>query len=676
MAPIKTGRRKQRILLYYAIAVVIPGLILGFMAYRGILNDQMVREQETRRKLESESTTFFSALISGLVRFADQESVAEERPGRSAPPVWVRFVRDSSGAVQLVSHRLLYVPENLRRMPIARPGSFRELDAANVLEFNENKPAAALGIYKARVERSTNHSEVDEALVAMARVYRKLGQTQKAIETYTEIRDLHPGCLFKGEFPLGLTSDLELMRIHARESDSAGLLQDRKHMLGLLLNPGCEYDESQYGLFMQSMQALIPSGDPVADSLIREVTREKTMTEYLLRIVSDPGLVPEPAGGSKTTDLTGSSIVPLQAAGRDLVMVKGSGPATGETFVVVDFTVFMKMESAGLVNRINPDSTVNYRLCNNLGQTRFERISFNNNGFQAFDFPENLPGWKLLLEGRSSGFLTAVFTAGRGIYLAIFVLITLVMVFGLVFTVFTLNQEMRLNKLKSEFISNVSHELKSPLTSIRQMTEMLDQERVTSEFRKKEYYTVMLEQSEHLSHLIDNILDFSRIEDGRKKYRFEICDLNALMSKFVETARERFSESGMEIRYSRPEVVPPVNLDKDAILQVAYNLVDNAVKYSGDSRLVEVSLLNGTEEVMIVVKDFGIGIPQGEQDRIFDRFYRCEQAQTLGIKGSGIGLTIVRPIVEAHNGRLTLESSPGKGTVFTVHLPIYETEVS
>jgi signal transduction histidine kinase len=646
------------------------------MAYRGILNDQMVREQETRRKLESESTAFFSAVEERLSRFLLAGTPRDEPAGREESPVRVRFTIDSSGSAHLISHRLLYVPENLRRTPSAGHRAFRELDAASALEFNENKPAAALEIYKARAARSTAHPEVDEALVAMARVYRKLGQQQNANEIYSEIRDLHAGCLFKGQFPLGLTADLELMRIHAQESDSAGLLQDARHLLGLLLKPACEYEESQFGLFFQSLQALVPGGNPVTDSLLREVARQKAITDYLVRIVNDPGLVPEPTGGYKPATGAGSLIIPLQAAGRELVMVKGSPAAGGQSFAIIDFPVFMKAELAGLVNGINPDSTVNYRVCNAAGLPEFERIRFKKNGFQVFEFPENLPRWTLMLEGRSSGFLTALFTAGRGIYLAIFVLITLVMVFGLIFTVFTLNQEMRLNKLKSEFISNVSHELKSPLTSIRQMTEMLDQERVTSESRKKEYYTVMLEQSEHLSHLIDNILDFSRIEDGRKKYRFETCDLSALMSKFVENARERFSESGMEIRYSNPDTVPPVYLDKDAILQVVYNLVDNAVKYSGNSRLVEVSLLKTAEEVQISVKDHGIGIPHGEQDKIFERFYRCEEAQALGIKGSGIGLTIVRPIVEAHNGKLTLESSPGKGTVFTVHIPIIETGVS
>jgi two-component system phosphate regulon sensor histidine kinase PhoR len=244
------------------------------------------------------------------------------------------------------------------------------------------------------------------------------------------------------------------------------------------------------------------------------------------------------------------------------------------------------------------------------------------------------------------------------------------MIMGLVFTIFTLNSELRLNKMKSEFISNVSHELKSPLTSIRMMTEMLHQNRVRSEDRKSEYYSVMLEESEHLSHLIDNILDFSRMEDDRKKYNFTELNLDELLDKFLESARERLAEPGFRILYHHPDQVPPVNADMNAILQVFYNLVDNAIKFSGTSKQIDVSLLTQDGELLFCVRDYGIGISAKDHEKIFERFYRAEEPQSMGIKGSGIGLTIVKKIVEAHKGRLTLESRPGEGSTFCVHLPV------
>ena len=244
------------------------------------------------------------------------------------------------------------------------------------------------------------------------------------------------------------------------------------------------------------------------------------------------------------------------------------------------------------------------------------------------------------------------------------------MVLGFVFTIYTLNGELRLNKLKSEFISNVSHELKSPLTSIRMMTEMLHHKRVPTAERKSEYYSAMLEDCEHLSHLIDNILDFSRIDEDRKKYSFIDLDLDKLILKFLESFRKRLLESGFDIRYSCPETVPVIQADKDAIIQVFYNLIDNAIKFSGKSKRINIKLFTKNDELLLCIKDYGIGISAKDQEKIFDRFYRCNDPQQMGIKGSGIGLTIVKKIIETHKGYLTLESIPGRGSTFCIHLPI------
>jgi signal transduction histidine kinase len=202
------------------------------------------------------------------------------------------------------------------------------------------------------------------------------------------------------------------------------------------------------------------------------------------------------------------------------------------------------------------------------------------------------------------------------------------------------------------------------------MTEMLHHNRVETEERKSAYYSAMLEESEHLSHLIDNILDFSRMDDDRKKYDFTDLDLDDLLMKFLESTREMLPEPGFDIRYSRPDRVPVIKADKNAILQVFYNLVDNAIKFSGTSRQIDINMFSRDDEIQFCVKDYGIGISGKDQEKIFERFYRGDEPQRLGIKGSGIGLTIVQKIIEAHKGHLTVESKPGEGSTFCVHLPI------
>ncbi len=676
MKPAKSGTRKQRIILYYTIAVVIPGIILGFMAYRGILNDQMLREQESRRKLEGDSRLFFTAIDSGLSRLMDRQLADTVSLRQSDPAVLALFVRDTAGSTRLISHSLLYIPDPLSRKTEPTAFSRGRLDEGARFEFQEQKLPEALDIYKGIATTAIHPTEKDLAFIALARVYKKLNQTDKAVATYLDIRDNHAGCLLNGQIPLGLTADLEMTRISFQARDTSGFRDNALHLMNQLLHPVCEYDVNQFDLFFQSLKGLIPEGDHSLDSLIVEIERRKVYTDYLIRLINETDLVLSSRNNPNLASRGGNLQIPLQINEFDLVVNKQIFRNGSEGYMVTDFTRFLESAADRLIMGIDPESKIGFEVRNANDSLIYQKKSSQKNGSLAYVFPDNLPPWRLLLTETPTGFFSALVTSGRGLYISIFILIMFLMVLGLVFTIFTLNQELRLNKLKSEFISNVSHELKSPLTSIRQMTEMLDQDRVRSEARKKEYYTSMVEQSVHLSHLIDNILDFSRMEDDRKKYRFEEHDLNDLLVRFLEGARERITETGIKIRYTHPDEVPLIQVDKDAILQVFYNLVDNAVKYSGTSKLVEVFLLVNPENLIIRVQDHGMGIPKRDQEKIFERFYRCEEAQAQGIKGSGIGLTIVRRIVEAHHGELTLESTLGAGSTFSVYLPINQTHES
>jgi signal transduction histidine kinase len=366
----------------------------------------------------------------------------------------------------------------------------------------------------------------------------------------------------------------------------------------------------------------------------------------------------------------GLSSIPINSAELAAMYLSWNKNNSRQTGMVIDFPTYLKYVSEKLIQKLDPNSSINVKIEDNNRRPVFSKVFKQETGYLSFPFPENLPKLKLLLSENKPGFIAALLKEGSGIYLFIFILIALLMVLGFVFIMYTLNIELRLNKLKSEFISNVSHELKSPLTSIRMMTEMLHHKRVQTEERKAEYYSAMLEESKHLSHLIDNILDFSRMDDDRKKYDFTDLDLDELLLKFLESTRERLPESNFDIRYSRPDRVPVISADKNAILQVLYNLVDNAIKFSGASKQIDISLFSRNDEVLFCVKDYGIGIATKDQEKIFDRFYRGDEPQRLGIKGSGIGLTIVQKIIEAHKGQLTLESKPGEGSTFCVHLPI------
>ncbi len=667
MKPTNPGSRRKKIILYYTLAVVLPGIILGYMAYRGIHNDQALREKESRRNLEMESQAFFAAIDSSFVQFI---------PKKDDPSLLAMFVKDTGGTKKLITHKLLYLPAELLTAQPEQLSPPANIEEGLRLEFIDRRFSEALRFYQNKILKTTNPAEKIPALVASARLYNKMHQPDGAKALYYEIRKDYTGCLLNGQIPVGLMASLEILKINKDIGKQDEKRNNSLQYLELLLHPPCEYDKNQFDLFYQSFKAIIPETDAVIDSLFAELDTQRARTDYLIRILSEPDLITTSGNNHYKGGKNGVSSIPIYSDELTAVYLSQDKNEDEQIGIVIDFQAYLKSRSEKLIQKFDPNSSVNVKIEDNNGRLIFSRVIKEEAAYLSFPFPENLPQWKLLLSENKPGFIATLFKAESGIYLYIFILIALLMVLGFVFTIYTLNEELRLNKLKSEFISNVSHELKSPLTSIRMMTEMLHRNRVQTEERKSDYYAVMLEESERLSHLIDNILDFSRMDDDRKKYDFIDLNLDELLLKFLESTRERLPEPGFDIRYNRPDRVPIIQADKNAILQVLYNLVDNAIKFSGTSRQIDINLFYKEDELLLCVKDYGIGISSIDQERIFERFYRGDEPQRMGIRGSGIGLTIVKKIMEAHKGRLTLESKPGEGSTFCVHLLLSKNTVT
>jgi signal transduction histidine kinase len=239
---------------------------------------------------------------------------------------------------------------------------------------------------------------------------------------------------------------------------------------------------------------------------------------------------------------------------------------------------------------------------------------------------------------------------------------------GLVWT--NVRRELRLSRLKSDFVANVSHELKTPLALIRLYAETLELRRVPSEERKGEYYRVIGKESRRLTQLINNILDFSRIEAGRREYRTVPSDIGAVVRDVVESYRFAIEKLGFSLELSLGDELPPLELDPEAISQAVINLLNNAIKYSSEEKSIKVSVRRELDRVLLSVSDRGIGIPRSEHRRIFEKFYRVETSLVHTTKGSGLGLALVQHITEAHGGRVELTSAPGEGSTFTLSLPV------
>lgn len=240
-------------------------------------------------------------------------------------------------------------------------------------------------------------------------------------------------------------------------------------------------------------------------------------------------------------------------------------------------------------------------------------------------------------------------------------------------------REQQLNELKTNFVSSVSHELRAPIASVRLMAENLERGKIPEASRQNEYFRFIVQECRRLSALIENVLDFSRIEQGRKQYEFEPTNVAALVETTVKLMEPYAAEKGVALQWKTPDLQPPaflpeLNMDGRAMQQALVNLIDNAIKHSPKGGTVVIEAGNTkdgtTPAVMLSVADRGPGIPREEHDKIFERFYRRGSELRRETQGVGIGLSVVKHIVEAHGGRVTVQSDVGQGSRFTIELPV------
>jgi two-component system phosphate regulon sensor histidine kinase PhoR len=285
----------------------------------------------------------------------------------------------------------------------------------------------------------------------------------------------------------------------------------------------------------------------------------------------------------------------------------------------------------------------------------------------AHRFPTTLYRWRLQVAPRQAALLQA---QGRSLMrgeTALPLMSFAIILLSAVFFIYAAEKERRLNVLKSELMANVSHELKTPLSVVRMFADMLRSGRVPNEERRVEYLDIICRESERLTSLIDNMLDFSALEGGKGPYHLRRGDIGDAVDRALDAFRYRSEQDGVEIHLQREEELPPVLIDPEAIALAVINLLDNAVKYGGQTP-VELELTTKRSSVDVAVRDHGPGIPSDSLRRVFERFYRGPHANPT--RGSGIGLSLVKNIAQAHGGRAWAKNAAGGGAVVGFSIPI------
>lgn len=285
-------------------------------------------------------------------------------------------------------------------------------------------------------------------------------------------------------------------------------------------------------------------------------------------------------------------------------------------------------------------------------------------------FRDTLSQWRLRVAPRDAKLLASSASKRATLDLVLIGLSLSVILGGFVVMLLAVRRERRLSELKSEFISNVSHELKTPLSIISMFGELLAMGRTRSPAQATEYAEIIRRESVRLTRLIDSVLDFSKIERGVDVYEFaDDQDLGEVVGRALDLSRHRLEQAGMELESDIAPDLPRVRLDESAMTVAVLNLVDNAVKYAADGKRIVVSLAKKGGGVELTVRDFGPGVAEAERTQVFERFYRSPSVRLKPIRGSGIGLALVHHIAEAHGGRVEACGADGGGAVFRLWIP-------
>ncbi len=293
--------------------------------------------------------------------------------------------------------------------------------------------------------------------------------------------------------------------------------------------------------------------------------------------------------------------------------------------------------------------------------------------FAATEIGESLPHWEMavyLIDPAKLAQSAHTLELTLGLLIAVLILAIAVGAW-LIFS--DLNRHLTLARQKTDFVSNVSHELKTPLTSIRMFSELLAENRVTAPEKRQSYLNIITAETARLTRLINNVLDFSRMERGEKKYTMSRCDLVELVRETVETYRPHLESSGFKVSTDFPASPIFLNGDRDALAQVVVNLLSNAEKYSNGAKEITVQVQMIREPLPyaeVRILDRGPGVPNGCAEKIFEQFYRAHDSLSSGIQGSGLGLTLARQIARAHAGDVIYQSREGGGSAFTLRLPV------
>ena len=518
---------------------------------------------------------------------------------------------------------VLYQPQDLQAAPV----SLDVFQQAEAMEFQRHDLAGAAGSYR-RLARSSDPVIRAEALVRLGRVLRAQNRRSEALRVYTKLEQL-------GSVPVGgQPAEMVARQVRYRLSEKPADREDFRHALH---SGSLKMDRATFEFYSDMLRDW---GGP--DPPPNEVARTEAAIALWTRW--------------KAGDLTARGREIIGNGGRQTLAIWTEGPDHPIVRLLTQSELGSMIDPLGQDQQLHVSLTDGPREEGTIvltpGETRLPCL------LRVSAVGDRLNG-NTFASGRSV-LITGLFFAFALMSAAAYVLYRVI------------TRQIALAQQQADFVSAVSHEFRTPLTSMRHLTELLAANKVSSEERKKQYYRLLAQESERLHRMVESLLSFGRMQAGVSAWRLESTDARELLRAVVEEFRRDPHSQGREVACEADENLAPIRADREALFRAVSNLLDNAGKYSEPGTPIRVSAKRDGDSIHISVEDQGPGIPREEQKKLFDRFVRGDEARRSGARGIGVGLALVKSVVEAHGGSVKLSAEPGRGNTFTLMIPCEE----
>ncbi|MDP3775176.1 MAG: HAMP domain-containing sensor histidine kinase [Gemmatimonadales bacterium] len=655
----------RRLVVLFLLIALIVVTAMGGLAWRFLDQDRALERQRTQDRLERTADVITAALGRGAAEAREAltrlSSVARTEL-RTAAARWAGTLKADALVVILTADGVEGFPSGrLLYRPVPVPS--REAPAATYavgegLEFRQRDLVGAAAAFRA-LAASRDSAVRAGALLRLARVERKAGQLPRALESYARLTSL--GTVPVGRLPAALVARharLAILRETGRaaeaEREAATVADDLRAGTWPLTRAVYRYYAEELAGYAlppldAASRARLERSEAIANAVGELWARWNSADEERRQ------------DGSEVVTWRGHPVLLLWrgTATRGVALVAGPDQvergwlAEPRPTLAREQVTFVLADASGngLIGSIPAEAGP--QVTRTAAETRLPWTLRVASGNRAADLAQYAERRRLVTLGLAA--------------------LTLLVVVGLYAAIRGVSRELEVARLQSEFVAAVSHELRTPLTALRQFTELLVSDRVRPEEQRRRYYGVMQREADRLQRLVEGLLDFGRMEAGALEFHRTSIAVPDWVRDLVQEFRQAVAEDGWSIELADHLPGPTrIRADAEAVGRALWNLLDNAVKYSPDHRTVWVEVRREGGQLVIAVRDRGIGISAAERATIFDKFVRGASAGQVGAKGTGIGLAMVRHIVDAHHGTVTVESEPGTGSTFTLRLPVEE----